>query len=853
MRKKWLALLLTLVMLFSLSVPALAAEVRETDFFTDQWHSEENFEDMEYVAVDTEAVLAEMEATRALVEDEGNIDAVREGFLAACELSTNARTMYTLANIRYSQDYANEENFNHLNEAQQAAMIVGDALYGLARDILNSPCAAALDDIVNEEDAEYLRDYENMTDEELAMEAEITALEDEYQNAAFVEYTAVVDGVEWTDAANEEAYYNGEIDYDQYIAISRAIAKEMNAVLGEIYLRIVDAHKRQAAMEEYESYADYVYENEYNRDYTPLEIRQFHDAVKANIAPLQDIYYNLFYALVDIDLYFGDFAGDVALDIMDPYIASMSSELYEAFTYMREHNLYDSGYSDLKDGSGFSTILAAYQAPYFFNTPTATLYDLTTAVHEFGHYNNFYWTDGSWYNGSKDYDTSEVHSQGLELLFTEFYKDIFGDSGDFVTVFILYNMVSAIVEGALHDELQQFAFETEDVTLQQINEKYCQLCREYNIISPDDERTEMYGWVEIHHTFDRPFYYISYAASAAGALEFWLEAQEDYFAGVDDYLRFTAQKMDEYGFQEAFEAIGMKSPVDPEFIASLGEELILAAGKFGTAEPAEDAVVYVSISVEGEVVAPSVPVLVSDLDGDGSFNVDEVLTCAHDQLYPGGAAAGYASSVGDWGLSVDMLWGDTSYAFSYYVDNAMAWGLTDTVEAGGSVYAFVYADQEFYSDAYAYFDQTDAVAEDGSLTLTLYAGSFDEDWNVVFAPCAGATITIDGAATEYVTDENGQVTVNFDEAGSYLISAVSEDAILVPAICKVTAEEKATFVPEPEFAPSATYTVQEGDTLRSIARQFYGNSAKWTLIYEANYDAMSGPSMISVGQELLIP
>ena len=55
-------------------------------------------------------------------------------------------------------------------------MIVGDALYGLARDILNSPCAAALDDIVNEEDAEYLRDYENLTDEELAMEEEITAL-----------------------------------------------------------------------------------------------------------------------------------------------------------------------------------------------------------------------------------------------------------------------------------------------------------------------------------------------------------------------------------------------------------------------------------------------------------------------------------------------------------------------------------------------------------------------------------------------------------------------------------------------------------------------------------------------------
>ena len=180
MKKRLLALLLTAVMLLSLSATALAAEARETDFFDDLWHADVNFEDMEYVPVDTEAALAAMDATRALVEDEANKDAVLEGFKAACTLSINARTMYTLASIRYSQDYASEENFTNMNESQQAAIIVGDALYGLARDILNSPCAAALDGIVTEEDAEYLRDYENMTDEELAMQEEITALENEY-------------------------------------------------------------------------------------------------------------------------------------------------------------------------------------------------------------------------------------------------------------------------------------------------------------------------------------------------------------------------------------------------------------------------------------------------------------------------------------------------------------------------------------------------------------------------------------------------------------------------------------------------------------------------------------------------
>ena len=115
MKKRLLALLLTAVMLLSLSATALAAEVRETDFFDDQWHSDADFSEMEYVPVDTEADLAAMEEVRALVEDEANIEAVKEGFLKACDLSTNARTMYTLANIRYSQDYASEENYANLD------------------------------------------------------------------------------------------------------------------------------------------------------------------------------------------------------------------------------------------------------------------------------------------------------------------------------------------------------------------------------------------------------------------------------------------------------------------------------------------------------------------------------------------------------------------------------------------------------------------------------------------------------------------------------------------------------------------------------------------------------------------
>lgn len=50
-----------------------------------------------------------------------------------------------------------------------------------------------------------------------------------------------------------------------------------------------------------------------------------------------------------------------------------------------------------------------------------------------------------------------------------------------------------------------------------------------------------------------------------------------------------------------------------------------------------------------------------------------------------------------------------------------------------------------------------------------------------------------------------------------------------------------------------TYVVKPGDTLSKIALQVYGNAGLWTLIYEANRDKLSSPSLLRVGMELRIP
>jgi len=50
-----------------------------------------------------------------------------------------------------------------------------------------------------------------------------------------------------------------------------------------------------------------------------------------------------------------------------------------------------------------------------------------------------------------------------------------------------------------------------------------------------------------------------------------------------------------------------------------------------------------------------------------------------------------------------------------------------------------------------------------------------------------------------------------------------------------------------------SYTVQAGDTLSKISKQFYGDSNEFMRIYYANQGTLSDPDKIRVGQELVIP
>ncbi|MCW5981802.1 MAG: LysM peptidoglycan-binding domain-containing protein [Bryobacteraceae bacterium] len=57
----------------------------------------------------------------------------------------------------------------------------------------------------------------------------------------------------------------------------------------------------------------------------------------------------------------------------------------------------------------------------------------------------------------------------------------------------------------------------------------------------------------------------------------------------------------------------------------------------------------------------------------------------------------------------------------------------------------------------------------------------------------------------------------------------------------------------PPAAEVRTYSVQPGDTLSKVSKQFYGDANQYMKIFDANRDQLKDPNLIKVGQVLKIP
>ena len=163
-----------------------------------------------------------------------------------------------------------------------------------------------------------------------------------------------------------------------------------------------------------------------------------------------------------------------------------------------------------------------------------------------------------------------------------------------------------------------------------------------------------------------------------------------------------------------------------------------------------------------------------DLNNDGIYTVGEALLAAH-KTY--NEENGYDDTQG----YVTKLWGiETSGTLFFVNDKGIPNGVgTDTVENGDSIVASIIKDTVSYSDYYSYFDKKEEiVCKNDEITLELkgfYGMSYPPD-SVDTESLSDISVGLweDGVFKEIdngLTDENGEVTLSFDEIGTYYITA----------------------------------------------------------------------------------
>lgn len=554
---------------------------RDTSLTSRVDHTDENFEDYEYVEMkesDFDAIVANLPD---IVDDTSKADEVLEIIIGMEDYYNDLNANATIAHIYSDLDADNEEYDARVQYCSDLGTSVGDKIQINYKLIATSNNSDVLRDRVEDDDEwQDILDYEPMTDEQKEWDSLETELSLKYDTLYNEEHTVTIDGVEYLKDELADAVMAGEIDYYDFLDGYYTINKERNEALAELYIQLVEVRTNIAKSHGYDNYAEYAYDKIYDREYAPTDLDAYKDQVKEYYSPLlAEVYDEYSSASSDIqEMWDYELSVDEAHEIFSSHLADVSDDMLESYYYMVDHNLCNLEVSDTKAPGGYTTsISGSYNAPFMYNCADGNFSDLNTLIHEFGHYNEMYFAPyEEWYYGGCNLDLAEIHSQGLELIYTEWEDEMYGEYADSMRLYNQLNQVYVVVEGAKEDSFQYDVYtHADNLTVDKLNEMYYDACVEFGDADLYDstflssmgygEKNQILEWVEIPHTFQSPMYYISYSISMAGVEELRCELNVDRDSAIEKYLQLVNIGTDAE-YTASLEEVGINSPiVNPRF------------------------------------------------------------------------------------------------------------------------------------------------------------------------------------------------------------------------------------------------------------------------------------------------
>ncbi len=345
-----------------------------------------------------------------------------------------------------------------------------------------------------------------------------------------------------------------ETRHQAQLAVSKFF-EDNEAQFDRIYDDMVKVRTKIANELGYENFVQLGYDRFGRTDYNAKDVKAYRDQIYQDIVPLvTELTARKAKRLgienpksYDLALSFlsgnptpkGDRAWQV--NIAKNMYDEMSSETSKFFNFMLEKDLLDLDSKAGKQGGGYCTFIANYQAPFIFANFNGTSHDVDVLTHEAGHAFQVY--------SSKDLipeyrwptmEAAEIHSMSMEFLAWPWIGNFFLEDTAKYKFTHLAGAVSFLPYGVSVDEFQHEVYENPNMTPDERKQAWRRIEKKYLPFKDygDDAFMEKGTyWFRQGHIFGSPFYYIDYTLAQVCAFQYWIKSQEDHAKALESYIK----------------------------------------------------------------------------------------------------------------------------------------------------------------------------------------------------------------------------------------------------------------------------------------------------------------------------
>ncbi len=448
--------------------------------------------------------------------------------------------------------------------------VLKDSFSKAVKDSLSGPCAGTVEAALKSmgEDPEEYRSYGEATPEENALLQRQTELKAQYYEIIGTDYKIVdAQGRTWTLKAVAES--TTLTDEEKKVLTADIYAEKYTDTAG-VYVELVHVNNEYAKLKGYSDYAAYAYKEVYGREYSASDVTGLTALAGQAYALYQSAYSLAGYTeerCNEETAWFYGLDADGLIENATPFIRSMSQDHSDLLDYMLEYGLINICEDEGRINTSYSENIITRGSAVIYVGGTGRGPNTERAlIHEFGHASNSCLTP----NRTVCYDVAEIHSQGLESLYSA--SGLVGHGSDRAfSIFKMRGFASVLWSALVYTEFEIWAYQTEaetgSLTAEQACQKFDDILDSHGISYsvPFDQK---YCWARVLHLFQYPHYYISYGTSVLNAMEIYLDAIDDFDSAKETYLSLLYQE-GVAGYGSAVEQAGLSNALDAERSAEI--------------------------------------------------------------------------------------------------------------------------------------------------------------------------------------------------------------------------------------------------------------------------------------------